>query len=416
MRTNLQIALRFLLAKKRAMAMSLAGIAFGVGFIVLTQAITAGFQEFFVQTILGTNGAIKVEDKYQALVGFVPVEGSPTDARMTVAVESERRYQEGISDPRLVRNAVQQFPDVTGISEVVRGSGTLQSATREDSAEIIGIELADHVAVSDLENQIVAGTLEKFRELPSGIVIGSALAERLRLSPGNSVLLIVAGQSTRYKVAAIYETGVREIDRVRVFLHLSEARTLLKRPNGASFLQLSLKDPGRAVEVAQQMEATISHRATSWQEREKMYLGVFQFFQIAAAIMVSTIIIVAGLGMFNTLAMIVMEKTKEIAILRSMGFTRDDIAMIFMLQGSLVLVAGLAAGWALGAGSTLLVESLPFSIRGIFSTDHIVVAWRPAHYWGSGLAAAVVVLIASWLPARRAARLEPAAIIRGASQ
>ena len=416
MRTNLQIALRFLLAKKRSMAMSLAGIAFGVGFIVLTQAITTGFQQFFIQTILGTDGAIRVEDKFQAPVVNIAVDDGKGGVPLAVAVESERRYQEGLSDPRLVIDALRRFPEITAISEVVRSGITIQSATREDTAQVFGIEINNHIAVSDLEKQIVAGSLEKFRELPSGIVIGSALAERLRLSPGSSVLLIFAGQSTRYRVAAIYETGVREIDRFRIFLHLSEARTLLKRSNGASFLQLALVDADFAPEIARQLEATISHRATSWQEREKMYLGLFRFFQIAAAIMVSTIIIVAGLGMFNTLAMIVMEKTKEIAILRSMGFTRDDIAMIFMLQGSLVLVAGLVAGWALGAGSTLLVESIPFSIRGIFSTDHIVVAWRPAHYWGSGLAAAVVVFIASWLPARRAARLEPAAIIRGASQ
>jgi lipoprotein-releasing system permease protein len=131
--------------------------------------------------------------------------------------------------------------------------------------------------------------------------------------------------------------------------------------------------------------------------------------------MVSTIIIVSGLGMFNTLAMIVMEKTKDIAILRSMGFTRADIGTIFMLQGALVLVIGVLAGWALGALSTYVVSSVPISVRGIFSTDHVVVAWNAGHYAGAAVAATLVVFIASWLPARRAARLEPAAIIRGTS-
>jgi lipoprotein-releasing system permease protein len=121
--------------------------------------------------------------------------------------------------------------------------------------------------------------------------------------------------------------------------------------------------------------------------------------------------------MFNTLAMIVMEKTKEIAILRSMGFTRRDISSIFMLQGLIVLVAGVALGWGLGALSTWAVSSYPIRLRGVFSTDHLVVAWSFLdHYVGSALAATVVVVIASWLPARRAAGLEPAAIIRGTSQ
>jgi len=120
--------------------------------------------------------------------------------------------------------------------------------------------------------------------------------------------------------------------------------------------------------------------------------------------------------MFNTLAMIVMEKTKEIAILRSMGFTRRDIAMTFMLQGALVLMAGLFLGFVLGALCTLVTENVPITIRGIFTTDHVVVAWEFSHYVLAGIMAAVVVAVASWFPARRAARMEPAEIIRGASQ
>jgi lipoprotein-releasing system permease protein len=330
-------------------------------------------------------------------------------------VESTRRYQEGVAEPRLVIEALRRFPEIIAISEVLRGSITAQSATREESAQVFGVEWDNHLAVSDLEEQIVLGDLATFRETPSGVLIGSALAERLRVKPGNSLLLIFAGQSTRYRVAAVYETGVREIDRSRIFVHLSEARMLLKRPYGATFLQLGLANPDRAPEIARQIEMVASHRATSWQEREKMYLGLFKFFRITAAIMVSTIIIVSGLGMFNTLAMIVMEKTKDIAILRSMGFTRGDIASVFMLQGALVLFAGVLGGWLFGALSTAVVGSVPVSVRGIFSTDRIVVAWSTEHYVGAALAATLVVFVASWLPARRAARLEPAAIIRGTS-
>lgn len=418
MRTNLQIALRFLLAKKRSMTMSLAGIAFGVGFIVLTQAVTTGFQAFFIRTILGTDGAIRIQDKFQATTINMPVDngtGGEKSAMGAIVVESNRRYLEGVSEPRLLINALERFPEITGISEIVRGSVLIQSATREDNAQVIGIELANHVNVSNLSEQIALGDLAAFRESPSGILVGAALAERLRVSPGSSVLLTYAGQSTRYRVAAIYETGVREIDRVRIFLHLSEARTLLKRPYGASYLQLALENPDRAPEISQQIELVASHRAESWKQREKVWLDVFLFFRIAAAIMVSTIIIVSGLGMFNTLAMIVLEKTKDIAILRSMGFTRGDIGSIFMLQGALVLVVGVLAGWLLGAASTYLVSSVPISVRGIFSTDHVVVAWSWSHYLGAAVAATVVVFIASWLPSRRAARLEPASIIRGTS-
>jgi lipoprotein-releasing system permease protein len=410
MQTTLRIALRFLLAKQRAMLMSLAGIAFGVGFIVLTQAVTAGFQGFFIQTILGADGAIRLEDKVQP--SSVPVESGA----FSIKVESDRKYIEGVVEPRLQMEAIRGIAEVKGVSQVLRGNVTIQSATREDSAQVFGIVLEDHLTVSDLGKQIVLGTADDFRQSPSGIMIGQVLADRLKARLGESVFISYAGQATRYRVSAIYETGVRDVDRTRIFMHLGEARTLLDRPFGATFLQISLRNPDRAPELCALIGDMTDHRATSWQERERVWLSVFQFFRISAWITVSTIIVVSGLGMFNTLAMIVMEKTKEIAILRSMGFTRTDIGAVFMLQGGLVLVTGLVAGWIFGALCTWGTESVPIRLRGVFSTDHIVVAWDPYHYLGAGLAAAIVVAIASWFPARRAARMEPAGIIRGASQ
>lgn len=417
MPTTLRIALRFLLAKQRAMAMSLTGIAFGVGFIVLTQAITTGFQGFFIQTILGADGAIRLEDKIQVSNYDIEVEtAGGKSSSESVKAESNRKYLEGVYEPRVQIEAIKQIPDVRGVSEVVRGNVLVQSATREESAQVFGIRLEDHLAVSDLGKQIVLGSASEFRESPSGIMIGKVLAERLKARLGDSVLIAYAGVSTRYKVAAIYETGVREIDKTRIFMHLGEARTLLNRPFGATFLQISLSDPERAPELASLISDITDHRAASWKEREQVWLQVFLFFRILAGITVSTIIIVSGLGMFNTLAMIVMEKTKEIAILRSMGYTRRDIAVVFMLQGLLVLAAGLLLGWMFGALSTWITEHIPITIRSIFSTDHVVVAWVAWHYIAAGLAALVVVMIASWFPARKAAHMEPADIIRGASQ
>ncbi|MBT5692999.1 MAG: ABC transporter permease, partial [Opitutae bacterium] len=112
---------------------------------------------------------------------------------------------------------------------------------------------------------------------------------------------------------------------------------------------------------------------------------------------------------------IVMEKTKEIAILRSMGFQRRDISHIFLWQGFVITTAGTLSGWMLGFLMTLGLANLPIRIRGIFSTDHFVVNWSISHYLMAALIAFFVVMLASYFPARRAARLEPADVIRGTS-
>jgi lipoprotein-releasing system permease protein len=414
MSPNFRIALRFLTAKKRAMLMSLSCIVLGVGLFIITQATTTGFEQFFIRTILGTNGAIRITDKMQNTMSNMFAGGTtPGSSSMMIANNENLKYIEGIDDPNLLIKALKPFGNVAAISQVVTGSVTAESSFKSEDAKVYGVILDDHIAVSDFEHQIVRGDLALYRVTPLGIVVGRDLADRLRLETGGSVSLQTRDQNRRYTICAIYETGVRDIDKERIYMHLGEARSLLKKTTGASFLQVGLIDPTRAPADAALMKETLRYKAESWQEREKTWLEVFRALSISSAITVSVFTLIAGLAMFNTLAMIVMEKTKDIAILRSMGYTRDDILQIFLWQSVIVLVIGTIAGCLLGAVGTYGISNVPVSITGIFATNTFIVAWSPWHYVWATATAIVMVMLASLVPARRAARLEPGDVIRG---
>jgi lipoprotein-releasing system permease protein len=411
---NLQIAYRFLTAKKRAMLMSLACIVLGVGLFVVTQATTRGFETFFIKTILGTDGAIRIQDEIQATIRSMAASDSNSDFR--IEQKEGRKYIEGIQEPRRLIDALHHFANVSGAAEVLHGDVTLQSSFSSSTAQVYGITIEEYRKVSDLASQIVQGTLENFTEEPEGVLVGRVLADHLQLAVGDSFVLKTTEQTRRYRVAAIYETGVADIDRVRVYLHLSETRSLLQKATGASYIQVNLYDKDRAPEDAIQMERTLYHNAAPWQEREKTWLETFRALSLSTAITVSVFTLIAGLAMFNTLAMIVMEKTKEIAILRSMGYTRRDISLIFIWQAVIVLAIGAVLGWILGAGVTYGVSKIPLPLTGIFKTDTFVVAWSIWHYVEATVTAVIMVMAASLIPAYRAARLEPGDVIRGTAQ
>lgn len=401
------------------MLMTLSGIIFGVGFFIVTQAQTSGFEEFFVKIILGTKGAIRVEDKIQATMFFMVATGKHTDTKFEVQTAREaRKYIEGVVEPDSMMEQLRAFKNVAGVSTVVEGSVIADSSFKNDTAKVLGIKLDDHLAVSDLATQVGRGSgdIADFRNKPQGILMGKVLAERLGLNVGDSLILRAGTEQRRYHLAAIYSTGVSDIDRAWIYMHIGEARSLLKKATGASYIQVALFDRDRAPQDAAQMTEVLQHSAKSWQEREESWLEAFHALQISAALTVSTIIFISGLGMFNTLAMIVIEKTKEIAILRSMGYTRKDIARIFLWVGAIVLMIGTIGGWILGAGVTYGVSKYPIHLRGIFSTDTFQVHWSWWHYIVGTLTAAIVVMTAAFIPARRAARLEPGDIIRGTSQ
>ena len=413
MSPNLRIAFRFLTAKKRAMLMSLSCTVLGVGLFIVTQATTGGFEQFFIRTILGTDGAIRIEDKIQDTMRSMEASGG---SEFRFHQKEGVKYIEGVEQPSELIEVLKEFPSVIGISEVLRGNVQLTSSLRTEDAQVFGIRLDDHLRVSDLRDQIVSGSLDKFSESPSAVLMGRVLADRLQVSVNDSLVINAHGEARRYHIAAIYETGVRDIDKLRVYMNLTEARSLLRKPTGATFLQINLHDPDRAPAIAEHMENVLSYNVRPWQEREKTWLAVFRALRISSAITVTIFTVIAGLAMFNTLAMIVLEKTKDIAILRSMGYERRDITQIFLWQATIVLAIGSVIGALVGAGVTWCVSQVPLPINTIFKTEHFQVTWEPLHYVSAILSAVAMVMVASLIPARRAARLEPGDIVRGTAQ
>ena len=413
MSPNLHIAFRFLTAKKRAMLMSLSCTILGVGLFIVTQATTSGFEIFFKKTIIGSDGAMLIEDKIQDTIRSMGVRGG---AGFQVGARDGVKYIEGVEEPRRIMEAVNKFEGVLGVSAVLRGNVQLSSSFKNEEAQVFGINLDDHLRVSTLARQIVAGRLDDFGKSPAAALLGRVLADRLQLGVGDSFVINAHGEARHYHVAAIFETGLREIDKARLYVDLVEVRSLLKKAAGASFVQITLADPERAPALAAHMEEVLQHSVRPWQDRQKEWLQTFRALKIASAITVTVFTLIAGLAMFNTLAMIVLEKTKDIAILRSMGYERRDITQIFLWQAAIVLAIGAAGGALFGWTVTWAVEQVPLTVNTLFKTDHFLVSRDPWHYVEAIMTAVVMVMIASLVPARRAARLEPGDIVRGTAQ
>src|SRR5690606_14623560 len=138
------------------------------------------------------------------------------------ADRANRRFIEGVQFPDDSIEAIGERPNVAATSSVLKGTVTVQSALRTEPAQIYGIVLNDHMTVSDLEEQVLFGSIDNFRETPTGLMIGRKLADRLQARVGDSLIVLVNGAQRRYRVSAVYETGVSDIDRVRMFMHLDQ--------------------------------------------------------------------------------------------------------------------------------------------------------------------------------------------------
>ena len=325
-----------------------------------------------------------------------------------------RVYFEGITNANEIMRVSRQFSNVVSCSPVLRGTVSARAGFENATVELYGIDPALHAQTTDILHQLIDGNFDDFRNNTSSIIIGSRLAELLQAGVGDTVQLLAPnGEYWRFTIAATARTGIGSIDATRVYSHARVAQALLQQPSGASMIIYKLRNPNRAPALARHFEALFQHGATSWQDREESTLQLFLTLRMSVAITVSLIILLAGFGIFNVLTMSVLAKIKEIAILRSMGYRRFDISLIFLWQGAVIAAVGSVLGCLLGALMTWGVSHIPIRIRGLLYTNYFLVTWDWRHYVFATLLAILAVFIASYVPARRAAQLPPVVTIRG---
>jgi lipoprotein-releasing system permease protein len=405
----LYIALRFLTHRKRALLLSLSGVVFGVAIFICTQAQTQGLSRYFIESNIGSNGALVVRSRFRPRYEPLMVA-----AKNSKANTSRRLYFEGITNPNEIMRVSRQFPDVISCSPVLRGNVSARAGFENATVDLYGIDPALHARTTDILRQLIDGRFDDFRNNTSAIIIGSRLAELLQTSVGDTVQLLAPnGEYWRFSVAAIARAGIGSIDSTRIYSHAKVAQALLQQPSGATMIIYKLRDRNRAPVLARRFETIFQHNALSWQEREESTLQLFLTLRMSVAITVSLIILLAGFGIFNVLTMSVLAKIKEIAILRSMGYRRTDISAIFLWQGALIAAAGSVLGCLLGALMTWGVSHIPIHLRGLLYTNYFLVTWDWRHYLFATCLAVVAVFIASYVPARRAAELPPVVTIRG---
>lgn len=405
----LYIALRFLTHRKRALLLSLSGVVFGVAIFICTQAQTQGFSRYFIESNIGSNGALVVRQRFRPRYEPLMVA-----AKNSNGSTGRRVYFEGITNPNEIMRVSRQFPDVISCSPVLRGTVSARAGFENATVDLYGIDPALHAQTTDILHQLIDGKFDDFRNNTSAIIIGSRLAELLQTNVGDTVQLLAPnGEYWRFNVAAIARAGIGSIDSTRIYSHAKIAQALLQQPSGASMIIYKLRDRNRAPILASRFETLFQHNALSWQEREESTLQLFLTLRMSVAITVSLIILLAGFGIFNVLTMSVLAKIKEIAILRSMGYRRKDISAIFLWQGALIAAAGSVLGCMLGALMTWGVSHIPIHLRGLLYTNYFLVTWDWHHYAFATLLALVAVFIASYVPARRAAELAPVVTIRG---
>ncbi|QQR69014.1 MAG: ABC transporter permease [Alphaproteobacteria bacterium] len=410
---TLSIALSHLVARKRQSAVSVLGVSLGVGVFIAISGMMNGFQEFFRSEIIETNPHIVISDEYRAAPPQPLERLNPKDA-IEVTRIIPRDPVRGISGAAGIMEALEAMPGVAA-TPTLSGSLILRRAGRDFSVSASGIDPVRESRVTRLASDIVKGSLDSLAAVPDGIIIGSQLAERMGADIGDTLTASASrGAVQRLRVVGIFKTGMDQVDRRSVYLSLARQQSLQMRPRIVNEIRIRLVQVAQSIPVAAELESRWGYKSAPWEETNSRILAVFKLQNFIIYFTVSSILIVAGFGIFNIITTVVLEKSRDIAILRAVGLGAGDIVRIFVWEALAVGLAGVILGCGLGFAFAEGLRQIP-APGASDPTQTLRIAlpmWRFALAGGLAL---LTSLLAGFLPARRAGRADPLETIRGAS-
>lgn len=402
------LALRFLREGRTQTILIIAGASVGVLLVVFLSALIDGLQRDLLAKTLGTQPhvVLRVPDEVaRPLRGTVDSDGLRREADgALVAARVERPTQRlrTITDWTRVVDEVAHTPGVGAISPVATGPALASRGGVSNAVALFGVLPDRFSRVYDVAARMVRGRFD-----PTGdqIVIGRELADDLGVTVGDKVRL--SGATRRddvFTVAGVFDLGVRDVNKRWVLASLRAAQTLLDMPGGVTLVELRVADPFLAPDIAARLGERTGLDAQSWTTQNAQLLSALQSQSGSSQVIQIFVLLGVAVAIASVLVISVVQKERQIGILRAMGAPRSLVLRTFLIQGGLVGLCGFVFGASLGAGLTVLFASAS-SVQFPIALTAPLFLRAAAVALGTGLVAAV-------LPARRASRLLPAVAIR----
>jgi len=408
---ELFIGLRYLKAKRKQTFISIitfismAGVMVGVMALVIVLSVMAGFQEDLRAKILGTTSHILV-----------------------------MKFGKGMENANEVINKIKAVPHVVAASPFIYNQVMLTSETGVSGAVVRGIEPETATTVTDIAKNIKEGNLSAVSqkkkdkngiEVP-GAVIGKELARNLGLFLGDYINVIsplgtvtpmgMVPKVKRFQVEGVFDSGMYEYDSSLIYVSLKEAQSFFELGNMVTGIEVRTDDIYRAREIGKEIQGSLGYPfwTRDWIEMNKNLFAALKLEKIAMFVILALIVLVAAFNIISTLIMVVMEKQKDIAILKAMGATSSSIMKIFVIEGTVIGTVGTALGLFGGYISCFLLAKYKFiELPGdVYYISTLPVKMEPMTLLIVSIAALGISFIATIYPAYQAARLDPAEALR----
>jgi lipoprotein-releasing system permease protein len=402
-------AFRFLLEGRMQTLLTIVGAAVGVSVIVFMSSLLAGVQANIFSRVLSTQAHIVISPSEEV----ARPQNTATALQTFAIVQKPAQRLRSIDQWQAIAAQLTARPDIVTVSPAVVGAAFAVRGEVADAVSVTGMEPDAFYRIIALPEKMISGSATL---PPNGVLIGIELASDLGIGVGEKLRIrttstkATSGSDQTFIIGGTFDLGNKEVNQRSVFVSLRSAQSLLGLAGGVTSLSVNLIDAYQAESVATDLRSALGVNAESWIKTFEELFTALKTQSIANYVIQFFVAIAVALGISSVLVVSVVQRSREIGILRAMGASRAQVMRVFLVQGAVIGMLGSLAGSALGAGFVLVWRAFARNPDG---TEFFPIALQPSLFVATAVVATLTGLVTAVLPALSAARLDPVDAIRG---
>jgi lipoprotein-releasing system permease protein len=412
------IATTHLLTKKRQSIIAMLGVTFGISMFIIMISFMTGVNQFTEDMAMDNTPHVRIYKPLEIEDKKIIALDKPSDKNDWFVVEHQRPKNElsKIKNGLTLMQQIEAMPEVMGAAPQLSSQVFYNNGPVQIPGNIYGIDVKKQEALFQLNKKMDLGELEDLLKGSDVIVMGKGLAKKMNVSVGDRVSVTSPdGGNLNLKVVGIFSFGVAAMDESRSYATLSTVQKILQKdPSYITDLNIKLHDINGAKTFKQKLENQLDGvYVEDWETANQSLLAGESIRNIMTFVVCMTLLVVAGFGIYNIMNMNIINKMKDIAILKATGFQGRDVTAIFMLQSVMIGIAGGVCGLFIGFFFSYLLSITPFPAGQFFRIATFPVNFNPVHYFIGLFFGLLTTLFAGYFPSKRAAQVDPVQIIRG---
>ncbi|HET7116186.1 MAG TPA: FtsX-like permease family protein [Hanamia sp.] len=417
---NLSIARVHLLSKKKQTIVAILGVTFGISMFILMVSFMLGTNEFLQDAMLSSTPDIHIYSKIKNTdISSVTEQYFRADNNRLVIVHHSKppRSRKDLKNSSTIINNIKQNKNVDAVSPVLSAQVFFNYGPAQLNGIIEGVDINEETQILNISGKMVEGSPANLNKSQDGILMGERLAENLNIHMGEMVTVLTgSGTIERFHLVGIFQFGLGAVDNTTAIVNIANVQQLLgKGSDYITDIHVKLKDINNSKKLAVLFTNKYGYAADDWATANASILATVVARNVMTWVVSIALLVVAGFGIYNIMNMTIINKLKEIAILKAQGFNSKDVSVIFLSQSILIGFVGAVAGIILGFIFSYIISRLPFPKSDIVSLKYFPVIFELKYYVFGVVFGVLTTFIAGFIPSLKASKSDPLAILRNSN-